>query len=74
VPDAEIALRVDVSSVWETKLAAMRCHATQLGASPMMNAPVALQKLFFGTEYFVRFAVRQPKGDFLHKTLQGQGL
>ena len=39
VTDEAIALTVDVSTVWETKLAAMRCHATQLSSSPMMSAP-----------------------------------
>jgi LmbE family N-acetylglucosaminyl deacetylase len=73
VPDADIALCVDVSSVWKTKLAAIRCHATQLSTSPMMYAPVALQKLFFGTEYFVRFAVRQTEEDFFNAILEGQG-
>jgi LmbE family N-acetylglucosaminyl deacetylase len=65
VPDEEIALSVDVSSVWETKLAAMRCHATQLGSSPMMSAPVERQRLFFGREYFVRAAARPSTGDFM---------
>ena len=74
VPDADIALRVNVSSVWETKLAAIRCHGTQLNTSPMMYAPVAFLRLFFGTEYFVRFAVRHPERDFLNETLQGQSL
>ncbi len=70
VPDANIALRVDVSTVWETKLTAIRCHATSLRASPMMDAPATLQKLFFGTEYFVRFAVRLPPSDFFSAILQ----
>jgi LmbE family N-acetylglucosaminyl deacetylase len=71
VPDADIALRVDVSSVWETKLAAMHCHATQWSASPMLRAPVEQQRLLFGTEYFVRLAVREPQDDFLGKTFRG---
>jgi N-acetylglucosamine malate deacetylase 2 len=74
VPDADIALSVDVSPVWETKLAAIRCHATQLNTSPMMYAPVAFLRLFFGTEYFGRLAVRHPERDFLNEVLQGQGL
>ncbi len=35
------------------ELAAIRCHATQLGSSPMMGAPAGKQCLFFGVEYFV---------------------
>ena len=56
VPDADIALAVDVSAVWESKLAAIRCHATQLAASPMLQAPVERQRHFFGMEHFVRAA------------------
>jgi LmbE family N-acetylglucosaminyl deacetylase len=65
VPNESIAVAVDVSSVWETKLAAIRCHATQLSSSPMMRAPVEKQRAFFGVEYFVRAAVRRPDRDFL---------
>ena len=71
VPDEAIALTVDVSSIWETKLAAMRCHATQLSSSPMMKAPAERQRLFFGREYFVRAAMRHPAGDFLPDVLKG---
>jgi len=71
VPDEAIALTVDVSSVWETKLAAMRCHATQWSSSPMLNAPAERQRLFFGYEYFVRAALRRSAGDFLPGILKG---
>jgi N-acetylglucosamine malate deacetylase 2 len=71
VPDAEIALAVDVSAVWEAKQAAMRCHSTQLSASPMLQAPVERQRRFFGTEHFVRVAARPGKGDFLPGALKG---
>jgi len=71
VPDETIALTVDVSSVWETKLAAMRCHATQLSSSPVLRAPTECQRLFFGREYFVRAAVRRPADDFLPDILKG---
>ncbi len=70
VPDETIALTVDVSSVWEVKQAAMRAHATQVGSSPMMNAPEERQRLFFGRESFVRAAVRNSSADFLPKTLE----
>jgi LmbE family N-acetylglucosaminyl deacetylase len=70
VPDETIALSVDVSPVWEIKLAAIRCHATQLSASPMMRAPVERQRLFFGTEHFVRAATRRP--GWLEEILQEQ--
>jgi len=70
VPDEAIALTVDVLSVWETKLAAMRCHATQISSSPMMSAPAARQQLFFGREYFVRVTCRNPEKDFMAEALK----
>jgi len=70
VPDEEIALVVNVTPAWEQKMAAIRCHATQLGASPMMQAPVEQQRRFFGTEHFVRAAVRQPDRDLLSMVLK----
>jgi LmbE family N-acetylglucosaminyl deacetylase len=54
VPDESIALTADVSSVWENKLAATRCDATQLTSSPIVRASPVEQHLFSGTEYFVR--------------------
>jgi LmbE family N-acetylglucosaminyl deacetylase len=71
VPDAEIALALDVSDAWEAKRNAIHCHATQLGASPMMQAPVERQRRFFGTEHFVRAAARSSAGDFLPAALKG---
>jgi len=73
VPDAALALTVDVSPVWEAKLAAIRCHATQLSTSPMMHAPIERQRLFLGTEHFVRAAVRRTAHDFLPEVLSRMG-
>jgi LmbE family N-acetylglucosaminyl deacetylase len=70
VPDESIALTVDVSPVWEAKLAAIRCHTTQLSSSPMMRAPIGQQRLFLGTEYFVRAALRWPELDFLERVFK----
>jgi LmbE family N-acetylglucosaminyl deacetylase len=72
VPDESIALAVDVSSVWETKLSAMRCHATQIDSSPMMSAPEERQRLFFGREYFARAARQVPGMDFMADILKGK--
>jgi N-acetylglucosamine malate deacetylase 2 len=71
VPDAAIALAVDVSAAWEAKLTAMRCHATQLASSPMTQAPVERQRRFFGTEHFVRAGAREGRDDFLPDVLEG---
>lgn len=71
VADEAISFIVDVSFVWDIKLAAMRCHATQLSSSPMMSATVERQRLFFGREYFVRASVRPTAGDFMPEILKG---
>jgi N-acetylglucosamine malate deacetylase 2 len=73
VPDADIALAVDVSSVWEAKLAAMRCHATQASATPLLQAPQAVQRRFFGIEHFVGAAGRRGCDDFLTDALRDCG-
>jgi len=59
VADEEIALSVDVTPVWEAKMAAIRCHATQLAATPILKAPPERQRLFLGTETF-RLAYSRP--------------
>ena len=65
VPDEQIALRVDISPAWEAKQAAMACHATQRGSTPLMSASEARQRLFFGREFFVLAACRAPQSDFM---------
>jgi len=72
VSDEAIALAVDVSSVWEAKMTAIRCHRTQLGESPILDAPEARQRLFLGTEHFCLSASRNLAGDFL-SALAGMG-
>jgi LmbE family N-acetylglucosaminyl deacetylase len=69
VSDKEITLAVDITPVWEIKLAAIHCHATQMGATPVMQAPDERRRAFFGTEYFVRAAIRFPERDILWRTL-----
>lgn len=59
VPDETIALTVDVLPVWESKLAAIRCHATQASSSPITRAPIKRQRAFLGTEHFVRAETRR---------------
>lgn len=70
VADEAISIIVDVSSLWEAKLAAIHCHATQFSSSPMMSASAERQRLFFGREYFVRADLRKPNEDFLPKILK----
>lgn len=71
VPDEEITQRVNVSTVWGVKRAAMDCHATQRASTPMLSAPEQEQRLFFGWEYFVRADCRHPNLDFLPDLLPG---
>ena len=52
VPDEAIALAVDVSAGWDAKMTAIRCHRTQSGESPILDAPEARQRLFLGVEHF----------------------
>ena len=64
VPDESITLRVDVSEVWEAKMAAIHCHRTQMGESPILAAPDEKQRLFLGTEHFRRAQARLEKDFF----------
>jgi N-acetylglucosamine malate deacetylase 2 len=59
LPDEEVTLTVDVESVWEQKMAAIACHRTQAGESPILSAALERQKLFLGTEHFQRVIDRQ---------------
>jgi len=54
VPDVQITLTVNVAPAWEQKLAAIHCHRTQLGASPILAAPLERQRAFLGVEHFAR--------------------
>jgi LmbE family N-acetylglucosaminyl deacetylase len=58
VPDEAITLTVDVSAVWDAKMAAIRCHRTQLGESPILRASSEKQHLFLGIEHFQRTLFR----------------
>ena len=52
VPDESVTLTVDVSEVWEAKMAAIRCHRTQIKGTPILSAPQEKQRLFLGVEHF----------------------
>ena len=57
-PDEQIAVTVDVGTVWEQQMAAIQCHRTQREESPILKAPLERQRSFLGTEHFQRAAVR----------------
>jgi LmbE family N-acetylglucosaminyl deacetylase len=52
IPDEAVTLTVDVSAVWDTKIAAIRCHRSQMSNSPILDAPEKQQRLFLGMEHF----------------------
>jgi len=58
VPDEVVTLAVDVSPVWEAKMAAIRCHRTQMDGSPILSASEERRRLFLGTEHFRLEVVR----------------
>ena len=58
IPDEAVTLTVEVTPVWEQKLAAVNCHRTQLGVSPIMVAEEEQQWFFLGREYFRRVQAR----------------
>lgn len=55
MPAAEINLRVDVSEYCDLKRAALACHASQTtDAGGMLEMPVEVFRMAFGTEWFIR--------------------
>jgi LmbE family N-acetylglucosaminyl deacetylase len=58
IADEDVTLAVDVMDVWAQKIAAIRCHRTQAGGSPILEAPEGKQRLFLGREHFRRAATR----------------
>jgi LmbE family N-acetylglucosaminyl deacetylase len=66
VADEEVSLTVDVGPVWEQKVAAIGCHASQSAFSPILAASPERQRLFLGMEHFRRAAGRAGQ-DFLGK-------
>ncbi|MEA3375694.1 MAG: hypothetical protein U9R72_05790 [Chloroflexota bacterium] len=68
VRDEDVTLTVDVASVWEEKLGAIRCHRTQAGESPILQAPRERQRVFLGIEHF-QLAAERGEGDVLERYL-----
>lgn len=60
VPDDAVTCRIDASAVWEQKMAAIRCHRSQMRHSPILNRPLHEQRLFLSTEHF-RLARARPE-------------
>ncbi len=62
LPDRDITVTVDVQPVWEQKIAAIACHRTQAGESPILQAPLERQIRFLGSEHFHLFSSHPPVG------------
>jgi len=70
-PDEEVTLTVDVGlahslrsgHAWEQKLAAIRCHRSQMSSAPILDAPEEKRRLFLGTEHFRLRSSRGSKRD-----------
>jgi LmbE family N-acetylglucosaminyl deacetylase len=60
LPDNEITVTINVQSVWNQKIAAIACHHTQAGESPILQAPLERQIRFLGQEHFFRSIASQP--------------
>jgi LmbE family N-acetylglucosaminyl deacetylase len=65
IPDEDVTVDVDVTPVWARKMAAIGCHRTQAGESPILQAPEARQRLFLGREQFRRAEAWQQHDFFL---------
>ena len=59
LPDDRITHIIDVSSVWELKLKAIRCHQTQAQESSILKADHHKQRLFLGKEHFRLAEIRK---------------
>lgn len=70
VKDSEISLAIDITSVWDLKMEAIKCHASQITTSPILSQSEDQQMLFLGYEYFVQAATRFPKTNMIHFLLK----
>jgi LmbE family N-acetylglucosaminyl deacetylase len=67
MPDQDITVTVDVQPVWAQKIAAIACHRTQAGESPILQAPLERQVRFLEQEHFCLFSSRPSPGDKIVK-------
>jgi LmbE family N-acetylglucosaminyl deacetylase len=66
LPDNEISAAIDVRNVWEQKIAAIRCHRTQAGESPILRANLVRQRRFLGQEHFCQAFASQSENMLLN--------
>jgi LmbE family N-acetylglucosaminyl deacetylase len=65
VLDSQITLSVNVSTVWDLKMKAIHCHATQVASSPILSQSEDRKRKFLGVEHFVRAMTPNPRLDFI---------
>lgn len=53
IPDEEVCVSLDVRSVWDQKMTAIRCHRSQINYSPVLMMDRSKQECFLGKEQFV---------------------
>jgi len=58
----------------QQKMAAIRCHATQITSSPILNAPLERQRAFLGTEQFIQAEARKARRTWFDEWLAGRML
>lgn len=61
VPAETVTVKLDVSEVWDIKMAAIKCHKSQIDASPILEKTEVEQKIFLGTEFYQLAALRNNK-------------
>lgn len=61
VPSREVSMTIDVTSVWDQKMTAIRCHQSQIVHSPVLRLPRQKQEGFLGQEHYKRI-YHQPRG------------
>ncbi len=54
IPDDEITLTLDIHSVWDRKMAAIRCHQSQIAHSPILAEREDKREAFLRYEHFKR--------------------
>jgi LmbE family N-acetylglucosaminyl deacetylase len=72
VPDDRITVDVDVSELYETKLAAIACHRSQIGE--LERIPRDLRPLHLEHECFVQAWPDPEPGRMLHDLFEGVDL
>ncbi len=64
IPDDEVTVTNDIESVWQEKMAAIKCHQTQAAESPILFASEEKKKKFLGYEHFYRAYANAPEDFF----------